>query len=231
MKKASLVIVLALAAPLFGQSLDNLMSKYRIEWSDAALAAGLGRDLGYDPSRVLYFKDRFGDENSDDLITSLYLASRGKTDIGEIYKLRNSGLSWGRIATQLGVRPGNLGDDRNLWSKARDTDIAEAIWMDRLNKGFGLSNDDIKWARSQGLSWEDIYLAKQYALDRKRDFRGSVRDYSNKAKWDYVRKRGMRAGGAYDPRFDDRSKARKRSIWNAMRREKLQEELKKRKGG
>ena len=213
MRKLLLPIVALAVVPAFSQDFESLMQRYHLSWPDAAIAGGFSSDFGIDTSRVLDYRNRFGDEKTDDLISALYMSKLGRRDVSDVYKMRSSGMSWGRIAKDLGIRPSDL-NKINL-DRARDKDIVDAIWRDRLTRN-GLSDSDINWARKRGLDWEDVFLGSQLARGRKIDFRGSIKDYDNRRKWEYVRTHGMRSGGAWDPRYDDKSltRSRKRNIWN-----------------
>ncbi len=191
------------------------MQRYHLSWPDAAIAGGFSSDFDVDTSRVLDYRNRFGDEKTDDLISALYMSKLGKRDVSDVYKMRSSGKSWVTIAKDLRIRPSDL-NNINL-DRARDNQIVDAIWRDRLTRN-GLSDSDINWARKQGLDWEDVFLANRLGQGYKPNFRGNIRDWNNQRKWDYVRTHGMRGGGAYDPRFDNRNltRSRSRSIWNDL---------------
>lgn len=179
---AILAIATAVAVPAMSQSFaDRLVDRYRVGYDEAVLLGGLARDFGIADSQIFDLRNRYGYRN-DDMVSALYVNRYGRADWDDIHRMRQSGMGWGQIAHSIGMHPGTFNKMRksNRWSS--DREMADDLWRDRFNRK-GLRSDDVDWARKQGFSYRDAYVADQIARSNNSRFPTVLNRYRQERSW------------------------------------------------
>ena len=194
-KLAILVLATSIAIPAMSQSFaDKLVNQYRVGYDEAVLLGGLARDFGITDSNIFDLRNRYGYRN-DDMINALYVNKYGRTNWDDIYRMRQSGMGWGQIAHRIGMHPGEFNKMRKNQRWNSDRDMADDLWRDRLNKR-GSRSSDVDWARNQGFSYRDAYIADQIARANDARFPTVLNRYRQDRAWSNSILRGGSGGPA-----------------------------------
>jgi hypothetical protein len=169
---------------------DKLMGQYRIGYDDAVILGGLARDFGLTDRNIFDIQSQYGYRDND-LLSALYLNRQGRASWGDIDKMRRSGMGWGQIAHSIGMHPGDFNKMRKKDRWDSDRDMFDDLWRDRLNRR-GSRSDDIDWARNQGFSYRDAYVADQIARANNSRFPTVLNRYRQSRDW---RKSGILTDG------------------------------------
>ena len=192
-KLAILVLASVVAVPAMSQSFaDKLVNQYRVGYDEAVLLGGLARDFGISDSNIFDLRNRYGYRN-DDMINALYVNKYGRTNWDDIHRMRQSGMGWGQIAHQIGMHPGQFNKMRKDQRWKSDRDMADDLWRDRFNKK-GSRSSDVDWARNQGFSYRDAYVADQIARANNSRFPTVLNRYRQSRSWDSAILRGGNGG-------------------------------------
>jgi hypothetical protein len=179
---AILVLASAVAVPAMSQSFaDKLMNQYRVGYDEAVLLGGLARDFGLTDRNIFDIRSQYGYRN-DDMLSALYLNRYGRASWGDIDRMRRSGMGWGEIAHAIGMHPGEVNKMRKEQRWNSDREMADDLWRDRFNRK-GSSRNDVDWARNQGFSYRDAYIADQIARANDSRFPTVLNRYRQARSW------------------------------------------------
>jgi hypothetical protein len=180
-KLAILVLATAVTVPAMSQSFaDRLMGQFGVGYDEAVILGGLARDFGLTDRNIFDIRSQYGYRN-DDLISALYLNRYGKASWTDIDRMRRSGMGWGEIAHAIGMHPGQFNKMRkDRWNS--DRDMYDDLWRDRMSRR-GSRSDDLDWARNQGFSYRDAYIADQIARANNSRFPTVLNRYRQKRSW------------------------------------------------
>ena len=180
-KLAILVLATAVTVPAMSQSFaDRLMGQFGVGYDEAVILGGLARDFGLTDRNIFDIRSQYGYRN-DDLLSALYLNRYGKASWTEIDRMRRSGMGWGQIAHAIGMHPGQFNKMRkDRWNS--DRDMYDDLWRDRMSRR-GSRSDDLDWARNQGFSYRDAYIADQIARANNSRFPTVLNRYRQDRTW------------------------------------------------
>jgi hypothetical protein len=180
-KLAILVLATAVTVPAMSQSFaDRLMGQFGVGYDEAVILGGLARDFGLTDRNIFDIRSQYGYRN-DDLLSALYLNRYGKASWTDIDRMRRSGMGWGQIAHAIGMHPGQFNKMRkDRWNS--DRDMYDDLWRDRMSRR-GSRSDDLDWARNQGFSYRDAYIADQIARANNSRFPTVLNRYRQRRSW------------------------------------------------
>ena len=180
-KLAILVLATAVTVPAMSQSFaDRLMGQFGVGYEEAVILGGLARDFGLTDRNIFDIRSQYGYRN-DDLLSALYLNRYGKASWTDIDRMRRSGMGWGQIAHAIGMHPGQFNKMRkDRWNS--DRDMYDDLWRDRMSRR-GSRSDDLDWARNQGFSYRDAYIADQIARANNSRFPTVLNRYRQDRTW------------------------------------------------
>jgi hypothetical protein len=156
------------------------MGQFGVGYEEAVILGGLARDFGLTDRNIFDIRSQYGYRN-DDLLSALYLNRYGKASWTDIDRMRRSGMGWGQIAHAIGMHPGQFNKMRkDRWNS--DRDMYDDLWRDRMSRR-GSRSDDLDWARNQGFSYRDAYIADQIARANNSRFPTVLNRYRQDRTW------------------------------------------------
>ncbi|MEO7454545.1 MAG: hypothetical protein ABIV13_07260 [Fimbriimonadales bacterium] len=181
-KLVILVLASVVAVPAMSQGFaDKLVNQYRVGYDEAVLLGGLARDFGISDSNMFDLRNRYGYRN-DDMINALYVNKYGRTNWDDIHRMRQSGMGWGQIAHKIGMHPGQFNKMRKDQRWKSDREMSDDLWRDRFDKK-GSRSSDVDWARNQGFSYRDAYIADQIARSNSSRLPTVLNRYRQSSSW------------------------------------------------